>query len=107
MAKRIIGFTMKEFAIKMWLPQCNYPNDVTEKGIHNAMLQGPAPLKKNVKTVPLVSTYFSGLLRGQPLDCFEKYHKRHHIKFKYISSVNPLRAKHVSRDYFIYLSNHS
>ena len=43
----------------MWLRQCNYPNDVIEKGIHNVMLQGPAPLKKNVKTVPLVSTYFS------------------------------------------------
>ena len=59
---------MKEFAIKMWLPQRIYPNDVTEKGIHNAMLQGPAPLKKNVKTVPLVSTYFSNYSNGLVLN---------------------------------------
>ena len=86
LAKRIIGFNMKEFAIKMWLPQCNYPNDVTEKGIHNAMLQGPAPFKKNVKTVPLVSTYFSN-----GLVCIFVYYNNQMKVFALLLRLNDLR----------------
>ena len=65
LAKRILVMTTKEDDIetnlkhlKMCLTERGYPEEVIERGFHNARLQGPANLKEE-KIVPLVSTYFS------------------------------------------------
>ena len=64
LAKRIIVFTSKESAMKKnledlsaWLQNCGYPERVIREGIHNAQLQGPAPVKEKSKVIPLISTY--------------------------------------------------
>ena len=66
LAKRIIVFTSCEEAVKRnladltrWLEKCGYPNKIIEKGIHDALLQGPANQKEDKKIIPLVSTNFS------------------------------------------------
>ena len=50
LSKRIIIFVSEEDKMeyrlnemKSFLTKCGYPNDLIEKGIHNAKLQGPAP----------------------------------------------------------------
>ena len=65
LAKRILVFTTREKAMKrnlkdlrLWLSRCGYPQSIIDKGIHNASIQGPAPLRTN-KTIPLITTYFS------------------------------------------------
>ena len=66
LAKRIIVFTSEANLVeqhlndlRFWLKKCGYPIEVIEIGIHNAKLQGPAPLKKTTKKVPLISTFYS------------------------------------------------
>ena len=66
LAKRIIVFTTKDDLVKNhlsdltnWLVSCNYPITLVKKGIHNAKLQGPAPLKMVNKVIPLISTFYS------------------------------------------------
>ena len=66
LAKRIIVFTscgelVEEhlYDLRKWLLKCEYPADIINKGIHNAKLQGPAPLKSEVRVIPLISTYYS------------------------------------------------
>ena len=66
LAKRIIVFTSKDDAmtknlidLKTWLKKCGYPEKDIELGIKNALLQGPAPEKKNLKNIPLISTFFN------------------------------------------------
>ena len=66
LAKRIVVFVsnyeqtqwrLKE--LKQWLLNCDYPESIVNKGIHNAQLQGPAPLKEEKKIIPFVSTFYS------------------------------------------------
>ena len=67
MAKRIIVFVsdpekmnirLKE--MKNWLLKCSYPENVIDKGFHNAKLQGPAPNPENKKEImPFVTTYYN------------------------------------------------
>ena len=38
--------------------ECDYPPAVIKKGIHNAKLQGPAPLANKKAQIPLISTYY-------------------------------------------------
>ena len=67
LAKRIIVFvtntTKMEYRLdqlRCWLRKCNYPNNVIEKGIHNARLQGPGfPPKMKNDSIPFVSTLMS------------------------------------------------
>ena len=66
LAKRIIFITSEDEWIqknlndlRVYLSDRKYPNDVIEKGIHNASLQGPAPLPKNEKVIPLITPYLS------------------------------------------------
>ena len=66
LAKRIVVFVssyeqtqnrLKE--LRKWLLNCNYPTSIIEKGIFNAQLQGPAPMKPIKKSIPFVSTFYS------------------------------------------------
>ena len=64
LAKRIVVFTSKDYAMKknledlsIWLKDCGYPERAIKEGIHNAQLQGPAPIKEKSKVIPLISTY--------------------------------------------------
>ena len=66
LAKRIIVFTTKDEKVRKnledlrkWLQKCEYPIAVINKGIHDAKLQGPAPLKNESRIIPLISTYYS------------------------------------------------
>ena len=45
--------------LRVWLRNCGYPENTIERGIHNALLQGPAPPKESTKVIPLVSTYYN------------------------------------------------
>ena len=45
--------------LKTWLLNCNYPQQIIDKGIYNARLQGPANAPKDHKTIPFITTYFS------------------------------------------------
>ena len=45
-------------SLLIFLFRCGYPQSIIDKGIHNASIQGPAPLRTN-KTIPLITTYFS------------------------------------------------
>lgn len=48
--------------LKDFLLDRQYPADVIDKGIHNALLQGPAPKPPETKkTIPLVTTFYSNL----------------------------------------------
>ena len=65
LAKRIVVFTTKETAmqrnladLRLWLHNCGYPETIINKGIHNALLQGPAPPKDETRVIPLISTYY-------------------------------------------------
>ena len=66
LAKRIVVFVsdynqtenrLKE--LKQWLLNCDYPEKIVNKGIYNAQLQGPAPLKPTKSILPFVSTFYS------------------------------------------------
>ena len=66
LAKRILVFTTRQNALKQnlsdlvkWLSKCGYPQNVIDKGIHNARIQGPAPLNANSSVILLISTYYS------------------------------------------------
>ena len=69
LAKRIIVFVSNEAKVetrlselKQWLKRCNFPEDIIDKGFHNAKLQGPAPnpnLKRTI--IPLTTTYYPQL----------------------------------------------
>ena len=75
LAKTIIVFTSDNEMMENnlsdltgWLQQCGYPNEVIEKGIHNARLQGPAPAPENKTIIPLISTYYSNYDRKNIID---------------------------------------
>ena len=66
LAKRIVVFTTYANVmwenledLKRWLRTCGYPEHVIVKGVHNALLQGPAPETKKETIIPLISTYYS------------------------------------------------
>ena len=66
LAKRISVFTslepdmQKNLAdLRDWLKGCGYPESITERGIHNAFLQGPAPPKQSTKVIPLITTHYN------------------------------------------------
>ena len=45
--------------LKKWLINCNYPEKLINKAIHNAQLQGPAPKPKYKKnTLPFATTFY-------------------------------------------------
>ncbi len=45
--------------LRIWFREKKYPEKVVEKGIHNALLQGPAPLSAKKEVIPLISTFSS------------------------------------------------
>ena len=51
-----------------WLKRCGYPQSVIDKGIHNARIQGPAPLNTNSSVIPLISTYYGNYSSKNILD---------------------------------------
>lgn len=53
--------------LKNWLLSCGYPNNIIEKGIHNAKLQGPANAPTDQPIMPFVSTYYSNYDNGHVL----------------------------------------
>ncbi len=64
LAKRIVVFTSRGDEmetnledLRQWLRKCGYPDRVIEKGIHDALLQGPANIKTDDKIIPLISKY--------------------------------------------------
>ena len=66
MAKRIIFITSKDDWIqrnladlKIYLLNRKYPEHIIDKGIFNASLQGPVPLPKREKVIPLITPYLS------------------------------------------------
>lgn len=68
LAKRIICFVSNEDNMKKrlnelreFLKDNNYPNEVIEKGIFKAKLQGPAPKPLTTSTLPFVTTNFSNI----------------------------------------------
>ena len=68
LAKRIIVFVSDENKIKkrldelkIWLRNCNYPDNIINKAFHNAKLQGPAPYKNKNNNIPFVSTFYPNI----------------------------------------------
>ena len=68
LAKRIIVITSEDTWVernlkdlRRFLLERDYPVDVIERGIHNALLQGPAPPTSNTKVVPLIAPYLGNL----------------------------------------------
>ena len=70
LAKRIIVITSEETWIERnlqdlrnFLLDRKYPSNVIERGIHNAKLQGPAPVQKtpSSKVIPLIAPYLGNL----------------------------------------------
>ena len=66
LAKRIILLTSDDEWVKQnlsdlrtFLLNRKYPPEVIDRGIHNALLQGPAPKPQKTKTIPLVTTFYS------------------------------------------------
>ena len=66
LAKRIVFITSDERQLETnlndlrgWLRAQSYPDNVIEKGIHNASLQGPAPPPSNQKVVPLITPFLA------------------------------------------------
>ena len=66
LAKRIYLLTSESTWIKRNLGELRnflldrkYPMDIVDRGIHNALLQGPAPEPQQKKKIPLVSTFYS------------------------------------------------
>ena len=58
--------------LKVWLKECGYPKQVIDKGIHDALLQGPAPEKKEIPIIPLVSTFYSNFSNEYVLNIAKK-----------------------------------
>lgn len=54
--------------LKLWLQDCGYPNNVIEKGIFNARLQGPANAPEKKAAIPFVSTFYSNLDSSNIID---------------------------------------
>ena len=54
--------------LKIWLQSCGYPEKVITTGIHNALLQGPAPPRNTSKVIPLISTYIEKYNNGTVLE---------------------------------------
>ena len=67
LAKRKIVFVFnekKEYRfneLKTLLESCKYPQNVINRALHNARLQGVAPLKTNSNNIPVVTTYFDNV----------------------------------------------
>ena len=68
LAKRIIVISSEDEWVernlndlRCFLRDRQYPEDVIEKGIHNAQLQGPAPPKSQTQVLPLISPYLGNL----------------------------------------------
>lgn len=68
LAKRIIVISSKDSWVernlrnlKHYLLQRQYPEDVIEKGFHNARLQGPAQQTSNIKVVPMITPFLGNL----------------------------------------------
>ena len=67
LAKRVILLTSEGEWVKQnladlkdFLINRKYPAEVVDRGIHNALLQGPAPKpQETTKTIPLVTTFYS------------------------------------------------
>ena len=47
--------------LRKWLGECGYPNNVIQRGIFNARLQGPANIPSKKCSIPFISTYYSNL----------------------------------------------
>ena len=102
LAKRILVFTTRECDIKKnlkdlraWLTRCGYPQSVIDKGIHNAAIQGPAPLNTN-SVIPLISTYFNNYSNQMVLDVAQHLirntkNERIHKAFDGVKFVNAYR----------------
>ena len=103
LAKNIIVFTSDEETmeenledLKKWLLDCGYPNNIIEKGIHNARLQGPANAPTNKPVMPFVSTYYSNYDNGNVLSTTKNLiqnSKNKQIKevFKDVKFINAYR----------------
>ena len=68
LAKRIVVISSKEAWVernlrdlRQFLLDRKYPEDIVEKGIHNAQLQGPAPPSSSTKVVPLITPFLGNL----------------------------------------------
>ena len=66
MARKINVFTSDSEKVKKelndlrkWFKEKKYPDHVVERGIHNALLQGPAPKPVKKDIIPLISTFSS------------------------------------------------
>ena len=75
LAKRIIVSTSEDkwvdrnlIDLKQWLIEQKYPSDVIDKGIHNAMLQGPAPKPSCEKIIPLITPYVENFDNANIID---------------------------------------
>ena len=76
LAKRIVFITSDERQLETnlndlrgWLRAQDYPDNVIEKGIHNASLQGPAPPPpSNQKVVPLITPFLANYDINNVLD---------------------------------------
>ena len=75
LAKTIIVFTSDPETmennlndLRRWLKNCGHPEEIIEKGIFNARLQGPAPPPTTTPTIPFVSTFYSNLDNKNILD---------------------------------------
>ena len=102
LAKRILVFTTRECDIqknlkdlRTWLTRCGYPQSVIDKGIHNAAIQGPAPLNTNT-VIPLISTYFNNYSNQMVLDVAQHLirntkNERIHKAFDGVKFVNAYR----------------
>ena len=74
LAKRIVVFTSNGETTRRnlsdlttWLNNCGYPESIIQKGIHDALLQGPANKKEEKKLIPLISTNYSNYSNGPVL----------------------------------------
>lgn len=68
LAKRIVVISSEDewvernlLDLKQFLLDRKYPEDVIEKGFHNAKLQGPAPPKTQSQIVPLIAPFLGNL----------------------------------------------
>ena len=75
LAKRIVVMTTKEDDVvenlnhlRGALKKRGYPEKTIDTGFHNAMLQGPAPPKKNTHIIPLISTYTSNFSNSMVIE---------------------------------------
>ena len=68
LAKRIVVISSEEswmernlLDLKQFLLNRKYPEEIIEKGFHNAKLQGPAPPTSTTQVVPLISPFLGNL----------------------------------------------